>query len=149
VVRHVGRSNAGGFQELAGGKQVLALARSLGIRASSPHAAVAKALTVPGAGDLLLGRLGERLALGLAALVSVIDPSLVVLAGAVAAAGGERLRDVVRSELAELAVPRPAVVLTAVPEQPVLTGALHTALAGTRDHVFDTLQSTTPVSVTT
>ena len=45
LVRHVARSNTGGFQELAGGKQVLALARSLGLRARSPEAAVALAVT--------------------------------------------------------------------------------------------------------
>src|SRR5204862_5647988 len=48
LVRDVGRSNAGGFQELAGGKQVLALARSLGLRAGSPQAAVRRALESPG-----------------------------------------------------------------------------------------------------
>ena len=37
LVRDVRRGNAGGFQELAGGRSVLALARSLGLRAE--HAA--------------------------------------------------------------------------------------------------------------
>ncbi|MFL6132678.1 MAG: sugar kinase, partial [Nocardioidaceae bacterium] len=149
VVRHVGRSNAGGFQELAGGKQVLALARSLGLRAGSPQAAVTRALTTPGAGDRLLQQLGERVALGLASLVAVLDPALIVLAGGVLSAGGERLADVVRSELADLTVPRPPVELTAVPRDPVLTGALHTALAATREHVFDTLQAPPTLSATT
>jgi predicted NBD/HSP70 family sugar kinase len=149
LVRHVGRSNAGGFQELAGGKQVLALARSLGLRAGSPQAAVAKALTTPGPGDRLLQQLGERVALGLAAMVAVLDPALIVLAGGVLSAGGERLADIVRVELADLAAPRPPVELSAVPDDPVLTGALHTALAATREHVFDTLQTPPTLSVTT
>jgi predicted NBD/HSP70 family sugar kinase len=141
LVRHVGRSNAGGFQELAGGRQVLALARSLGIRAGSPQAAVARALTLPGPGDRLLQHLGARVALGLAAVVAVLDPALIVLAGGVLTAGGDRLAGVVRSELADLTVPRPRVELSTVSEDPVLTGALHTALAATRDEVFDTLGS--------
>lgn len=149
VVRHVGRSNAGGFQELAGGRQVLALARSLGLRAGSPQAAVARALTTPGPGDQLLRQLGERVALGLASMVAVLDPALIVLAGGVLSAGGERLADIVRTELADLAVPRPCVELSAVPDDPVLTGALHTALAATREHVFDTLQTSPTLSVTT
>lgn len=149
VVRHVGRSNAGGFQELAGGKQVLALARALGLRADSPQAAVAQALTTPGPGDRLLQQLGERVALGLAAMVAVLDPALIVLAGGVLSAGGERLAGIVRAELADLAVPRPSVELSAVPDDPVLTGALHTALAATREHVFDTLQTSPTLSVTT
>jgi len=139
LVRHVSRSNAGGFQELAGGKQVLALARSLGIRAGTPQGAVQRALTTPGPGDRLLEELGSRFALGLAALVAILDPALVVLAGGVPAAGGQRLLDLVRAELAQLTVPRPTVDLTTVPADPVLTGALHSALATTRDHVFDTL----------
>ncbi len=149
VVRHVGRSNAGGFQELAGGRQVLALARSLGLRAGSPQVAVAQALTTPGPGDRLLQQLGERVALGLAAMVAVLDPALIVLAGGVLRAGGERLADIVRAELADLAVARPSVELSAVPDEPVLTGALHTALAATREHVFDTLHTSPTLSVTT
>ena len=47
-----------------------------------------------------------------------------------------------RAELSDLTVPRPAVELSAVHRtDPVLTGALHTALAATREHVFDTLQT--------
>ena len=147
VVRHVGRSNTGGFQELAGGKQVLALSRSLGIRAGSPQAAIAKAILTPGAGDRLLEQVGYRLALGLAALVAVLDPALVVLAGAIPAAGGRRLRDLVRGELSDLTVSRPPVELSAVTDPPVLAGALHAALATTRDEVFDTLNRPEPVSV--
>ncbi len=149
LVRDVGRTNAGGFQELAGGKAVLDLARSLGLRASTPHGAVTKALATPGAGDRLLAQLGHRFALGLAAVVSVLDPELIVLAGGVLSAGGERLVSLVRSELGALAVPRPRLELSGVPGRPVLTGALHTALAATRDDAFDTNQTTPAVSGTT
>ena len=149
LVRHVGRSNAGGFQELAGGKQVLALARSMGLRTRSPEAAVALALTTPGPGDQLLKLLGERVALGLASIVAVLDPALIVLGGGVLTAGGERLADIVRAELADLTVARPPVELSAVSDAPVLTGALHTALAATREHVFDTLQAPPTRSATT
>jgi predicted NBD/HSP70 family sugar kinase len=149
VLRHVGRSNTGGFQELAGGRQVLALARSLGLRAGSPEAAVAQALRTPGPGDRLLQQLGQRVALGLAVMVAVLDPALIVLAGRVLSAGGERLVEIVRAELSDLAVARPRVELSAVPDDPVLTGGLHTALAATREHVFDTLQTSPTLSVTT
>ena len=149
LVRHVGRSNTGGFQELAGGKQVLALARSMGLRARTPESAVALALTTPGSGDQLLQLVGERVALGLASIVAVLDPALIVLGGGVLSAGGERLADIVRAELADLTVARPSLELSAVSEAPVLTGALHTALATTREHVFDTLQNQPTLSVTT
>ena len=149
LVRHVGRNNAGGFQELAGGKQVLALARSMGLRARTPESAVGLALTTPGAGDHILQLLGERVALGLASIVAVLDPALIVLGGGVLSAGGERLAEIVRSELSDLTVVSPDVELSTVSDPPVLTGALHTALAATREHVFDTLSAPPTRSVTT
>jgi predicted NBD/HSP70 family sugar kinase len=140
LVRDVRRGNAGAFQELAGGPAVLALARSLGIRATTADAAVRRALATPGAGDALLTTVGHRLAVGIAAVVAVLDPTLVVLSGSVGLAGGERLRSVIADELGSLAATRPRVELADVQEGPVLTGALHTALASARDDVFDTVR---------
>jgi predicted NBD/HSP70 family sugar kinase len=140
LVRDVRRGNAGAFQELAGGPAVLALARSLGLRATTAPAAVRRALETPGAGDELLATLGHRLAVGIAAVVAVLDPALVVLSGSVGLAGGERLRSVVAEELGSLAATRPRLELAAIQEGPVLTGALHTALASARDDVFDTVR---------
>jgi predicted NBD/HSP70 family sugar kinase len=138
LVRNVGRNNAGGFQELAGGEPVLALARSHGLKARTAQAAIATAVNTPGAGDEVLTEFAHRLAVGLAAIVAVVDPELIVLAGGVITAGGERLRGLVQEELADLAVPRPRLLLTAITTDPVLSGALQSALTTTRDTVFDT-----------
>jgi predicted NBD/HSP70 family sugar kinase len=140
LVRDVRRGNAGAFQELAGAPAVLALARSLGLRAASAPAAVRAAASTPGAGDELLATLGQRLAVGIAAFVAVLDPALVLLSGAVALAGGDRLRSAVTDELGSLAAGQPRVELADVRDGPVLTGALHTALAAARDDVFDTVR---------
>jgi predicted NBD/HSP70 family sugar kinase len=140
LMRDVRRGNAGAFQELAGGPAVLALARSLGLRATSAPAALATAVSTPEAGDQLLAMLGQRLAVGIAALVAVLDPTLVLLSGSVALAGGERLRAAVADELGSLAAGRPRLELAAVREGPVLTGALHTALTAARDDIFDTVR---------
>jgi predicted NBD/HSP70 family sugar kinase len=140
LVRDVRRGNAGAFQELAGGPAVLALARSLGLRATSAPAAVEAAVSTPEPGDRLLATLGQRLAVGIAALVAVLDPTLVLLSGSVALAGGERLRTAVADELGSLAAGRPRLELADVREGPVLTGALHTALAAARDDIFDTVR---------
>lgn len=145
-VRHVRRGNAGGFQELAGGPQVLALARSLGLRGSSAPAVVRTAVQRPGAGDELLSTLAQRFALGIAALVTVVDPALVVLTGDVLLAGGQRLRGLVADEVGSLAAAQPRIELAAVQERPVLAGALESALAAARDEVFDTVR---PPAVTT
>jgi predicted NBD/HSP70 family sugar kinase len=142
----VTKANSGGYQELAGSQAVPQLARELGMTdiPSGPHAEVAAALVERAATeDTVLGRLlletyATRLATGLASLVSVLDPELVVLSGASLTAGGDILRALVQAELEELAASRPRLVVGDVREHPVLRGALESALAATRDEVFDT-----------
>ncbi|MEU4052001.1 ROK family transcriptional regulator [Streptomyces olivaceus] len=146
LVRKVSRTGSGGFQELAGSQALAGLARELGVTdvPSGPYPEVAAALVARAArtGDgphrRLLQTYATRLATGLASLVSVLDPELVVLSGTSLVAGGEALRDLVRDELEELAASRPRLVVGDVTEHPVLRGALESALATTRDEVFDT-----------
>ncbi|MGW1600602.1 ROK family transcriptional regulator [Streptomyces eurythermus] len=146
LVRHVTRANSGGYQELAGSQALPGLARDLGISdvPTGPHAEVATLLVARAADHAggphreLLRAYATRLATGLASLVSVLDPELVVLSGSALTAGGEVLRALVQAELAELAAARPRLVVGEVREHPVLRGALESALAATRDEVFDT-----------
>ncbi|MGW5619881.1 ROK family transcriptional regulator [Streptomyces olivaceus] len=146
LVRKVNRTGSGGFQELAGSQALAGLAREVGVTdmPSGPYPEVAAALVARAArtGDgphrRLLQTYATRLATGLASLVSVLDPELVVLSGTSLVAGGEALRDLVRDELEELAAARPRLVVGEVTEHPVLRGALESALATTRDEVFDT-----------
>ncbi|PHQ50010.1 sugar kinase [Streptomyces cinnamoneus] len=133
-----GPDAGGGFQMLAGSPAVLRLARAHGIDAATVSEALALAAATPGAGEAVLAELAARLATGLAAVVAVVDPELVVLSGEVCRAGGERLRDLVETELTGLALPRPRLRLSALKEAPVLTGALQVALADVRDTAFDT-----------
>ncbi|MFJ2603750.1 ROK family transcriptional regulator [Streptomyces sp. NPDC087425] len=147
LVRQVTRANSGGFQELAGAQALPGLARELGVQdvPSGPCAEVAAQLVgraaesgADGPHRRFLEAYATRLATGLASLVSVLDPELVVLSGACLTSGGEPLRALIQGELAELAASRPRLVVGEVPEQPVLRGALESALAATRDEVFDT-----------
>ncbi|MGW6220580.1 ROK family transcriptional regulator [Streptomyces olivaceus] len=146
LVRKVSRTGSGGFQELAGSQALAGLAREVGVTdvPSGPYPEAAAALVARAArtGDdphrRLLQTYATRLATGLASLVSVLDPELVVLSGTSLVAGGEALRDLVRDELEELAASRPRLVVGDVTEHPVLRGALESALATTRDEVFDT-----------
>jgi predicted NBD/HSP70 family sugar kinase len=147
LVRNVTRANNGGFQELAGCGAVLRTARELGLEVPAGAAQDAAAELLSRAAErhgdggpyaALLARCATGTAIGLASLVAVIDPELIVLSGAVTTAGGEPLRALIQSELAELAVPRPRLVLGGVRTHPVLSGALESALAATRDEVFDT-----------
>nr|WSX51823.1 ROK family transcriptional regulator [Streptomyces sp. NBC_00974] len=161
LVRQVTRVNSGGYQELAGVQVLPAMAARLGIEAppaaasGSVHGAVhgaeagamvetaaallAQAAAEPeGAHLLLLREYATALATGLASLVAVLDPEIVVLSGALTIAGGEPLRELIEAELADLAPSRPRLVSGEVRERPVLRGALESALAATRDEVFDT-----------
>ncbi|MFJ7963599.1 ROK family transcriptional regulator [Streptomyces sp. NPDC096324] len=146
LVRQVTRANSGGYQELAGSQALPALARELGVQdlPTGPCTEVAATLVERAAAvdtgpyRQLLERYATGLATGLASLVSVLDPELVVLSGASLTAGGEPLRALVQAELEELAASRPRLVVGDVHEHPVLRGALESALAATRDEVFDT-----------
>ncbi|MFI1305656.1 ROK family protein [Streptomyces sioyaensis] len=130
--RSAARADAGGgFQRLVGAPSVRALGRELG----GPEVrTVAEAL----AHDAVRAEVARRLATGLAAVVAVVDPGLVVLSGAVPQAGGEALRALVEAEFTGLALPRPALRLSRVDGNPILLGALRTALAQAREAVFHT-----------
>ncbi|MFH8340499.1 ROK family protein [Streptomyces sp. AM6-12] len=147
LVRQVTRANSGGYQELAGAQELPKLARELGVPDVPPgpyteaaRELLARAADHAGGGPHreLLQAYATRLATGLAALVSVLDPELVVLSGSALTAGGEVLRALIQAELEELAAARPRLVLGGIREHPVLRGALEAALATTRDEVFDT-----------
>ncbi|MFH9062586.1 ROK family protein [Streptomyces coeruleorubidus] len=146
LVRQVTKANSGGYQELAGSQAVPRLARELGIEdiPAGPYDEAAAYLVARAAETddephrRLLRTYATRLATGLASLVSVLDPELVVLSGASLTSGGETLRALVQAELEELAASRPRLVVGDVREHPVLRGALESALATTRDEVFDT-----------
>ncbi|MEU1501811.1 ROK family transcriptional regulator [Streptomyces sp. NPDC005732] len=146
LVRQVTKANSGGYQELAGSQALPKLARELGVQPvpTGSYTEVAAALVGQaatrdeGPHRRLLETYATGLATGLASLVSVLDPELVVLSGSSLTAGGEPLRTLVQAELEELAASRPRLVLGDVIEHPVLRGALESALAATRDEVFDT-----------
>ncbi|GAB3977844.1 ROK family transcriptional regulator [Actinoallomurus acanthiterrae] len=140
IIREPGRANTGGLQAVAGAPAVLKLLRAHGFRGSDAGQIVDRARTALEAGDERaaagLGELGARLATGLAAIVSVLDPELIVLAGDIPIAGGEALRGKVARELYSMTIPRPPVLLSSVGGDPVLAGALHLALGETREQIF-------------
>ncbi|MFE8912341.1 ROK family transcriptional regulator [Streptomyces globisporus] len=147
LVRQVVKANSGGFQELAGAQAVPRIAKALGIDTpQQPYAKVAAELLARAADAYeedeafteLLRQYAQRLATGLASVTAVLDPGLIVLSGGAVAAGGEILRSLIQSELAELAASRPRLVVGEIDRTPVLRGALERALADTRDEVFDT-----------
>jgi predicted NBD/HSP70 family sugar kinase len=131
---------SGGFQWLAGGSAVRALAAGYGFTAPTAaeavRAAVAASRTpVTEAGTenspeplSFLDDLAHRVAVGVASVCVVLDPGLVVLGGEVGRAGGEALASRVAAAMASICPARPRVVPTGVPDEPVLRGAMLAAV---------------------
>ncbi|MBW8804496.1 MAG: ROK family transcriptional regulator [Catenulisporales bacterium] len=122
------------FQNLAGRPAVLQLAREHGIRVADPGEAVRRAVET--GNTALLTTLARRTARGLAPVLAVLDPSLVVLSGDTLRAGGDVLKDLIEHELHAVAVPRPTLAVSTVEGNPVLAGALHAALRAVREDLF-------------
>ncbi|MFJ2951062.1 ROK family transcriptional regulator [Streptomyces sp. NPDC087226] len=132
----------GGFHSLVGAGAVAQLAESYGVVTEpeeSPAGAVraAVAADVPGAaGARLLDALADRVTVGVASLVALLDPGHVVLGGEVGQAGGEALAGRVRERLAAMS-PLPADVrASSLGGGAVLRGALLTARDRAQDELF-------------
>jgi len=136
LAHEVSRRVKGSFQRLAGADAVQAVARSHGFPGTDAADAVRSAAQAGPAGEPLLSELARRLALGVAAVCVVLDPALVVLAGDICQAGGVGLAERVGAEVAAIAPVSPRVVPTTVPADPVLHGALITAVDAAREEVF-------------
>ncbi|MER8234038.1 ROK family transcriptional regulator [Streptomyces sp. NPDC094049] len=117
----------GGFHELACTAAVAALAASHGL---DPATALGS-----GHGPFL-DALARRLAVGAAAVVSVLDPGCLVLAGETGHAGGPELAARVESELAALSPLRTEVRATTLGDAAVLRGALLRARDAAQEELF-------------
>ena len=135
----------GGFHSLAGAAAVLELARECGVsgaEGAGEDATAAEVVrwAVAAVTDVRAARfldaLAERLALGVASVVALLDPGCVVLGGGVGQAGGEELAVRVAERIA-LMSPLPAEVRPSVlGDGAVLRGALLTAQDGAQDELF-------------
>ncbi|MGY0002507.1 ROK family transcriptional regulator [Micromonospora sp. I033] len=136
IPRDVSKRAKPAFQQLAGADAVRAVAAEHGFAAAGAADAVRAAIAAGSAGGPMLDELARRLALGVASTCVVLDPPLVVLAGEVGQAGGAALAERVQREVAAITLVRPRVVSTGLTEEPILRGALRTALDAVRDEVF-------------
>ncbi len=126
------------LQDLLGGPAVVALARRYGIVADSPGEAVRQAaLTSPA----MVAELAGRIAVGLTAVVAVLDPPLVVLAGEVGQAGGTALRDAVAAATRGASSLCTEIATTSITGDAVLLGALEAGLAAVREELINTLMT--------
>jgi predicted NBD/HSP70 family sugar kinase len=129
------------LHHLVGGPAVLALAAGYGFLAATPEAAVADAVShSDGRAAGFLKELAERIAVGLAAISAILDPPLIVLAGEVSQAGGEKLRDLVDESFRDATPLRTPVQVTALTDDAVLLGALDAGLRIVRESLIDSLR---------
>jgi predicted NBD/HSP70 family sugar kinase len=137
IPRDASRRAKPAFGQLAGADAVRAVAREHGFRGATAADAVRAAIAAGTAGGPVLDELARRLALGVASTCVVLDPPLVVLAGEVGLAGGSALAERVQHEVAAITLVKPRVVVTELTDEPILQGALRTALDAVRNEMFD------------
>ncbi|WP_433617922.1 ROK family transcriptional regulator [Dactylosporangium sp. CA-139114] len=125
------------LQTLVGGAAVLELGAAHGFAA--PTAAGTMAAVAAGAaeGDPAAAEfvtvLAGRIAIGLSAVVAVLDPPLVVIGGEVGRAGGELLGAAVAAALAEAAPLDTTIATTRVQDDAALLGAQEAGRASVRE----------------
>jgi predicted NBD/HSP70 family sugar kinase len=145
----VSEPQSGSFQRLVGGDAVTGLANAHGIGFSVPGASGASGgdpdagsvgdlvrTAVAEGAEAFLDELAGRLAVGVAAVAVVLDPGLIVLSGDVGRAGGDALAARVQDAVARFCPSQPRVVVSRVKGNPVLRGALVSALQQAREQVF-------------
>jgi predicted NBD/HSP70 family sugar kinase len=139
VVHNPVRGGSGGLEQWAGGTELVKLARAHGVQGTDPAALVATAVSsdLPSAAEFI-NEMALRFAIGLSAVIAVIDPGAIVLAGSVMSAGGEPLRAQISRHLADVAITNPQLLSSKVEGNAVLAGALHTSLDHARTSVFRT-----------
>ena len=130
------RGVKGAFQQLAGADAVKAIGKEHGFAGEEAGDVVRAAVAAGEKGAAVLDELARRLALGVASTCLVLDPPLVVLAGEIGLAGGFSLAERVEREVSAITLVSPRVMMTQIDVEPVLHGALRTALDAVRDEVF-------------
>jgi predicted NBD/HSP70 family sugar kinase len=128
------------LQDLVGGPAVLALAQDNGVPGATPLEVVGNAAADPEAAGEFFAQLADRVSVGLAAVIAVLDPSLVVLAGHVAQAGGETLLAAVNSAILRAAPLESTIAVTTIDDDAVLLGALDAGLTAVRDALIDAIR---------
>jgi predicted NBD/HSP70 family sugar kinase len=121
------------LQDLVGGPAVLALAHDNGVAGATPLEVVSNAAADPAAAGEFFAQLADRVSVGLAAVIAVLDPSLVVLAGQVGQAGGETLLAAVNTAILRAAPLESTVAVTTIHDDAVLLGALDAGLIAVRE----------------
>jgi predicted NBD/HSP70 family sugar kinase len=115
------------LHSILAGPAVLALAQAHGVMAETPAAAVTAS------GAAFIAALAQRVAVAAATVVAVLDPALVILAGAVGRAGGTRLRDAVAVAMHATGPLNADIATSSLTDDAVLLGALDAGMDAVRE----------------
>lgn len=118
------------------------LAHKYGLTGEDPLVALQSAVAGEAGGQELLSELANAIALGMTAIITVLDPELILLGGKFGAEGGQVLVDLVKDRLAIL-LPAPPdsiarIISCPVTDDAALSGALQVALRRSQDKAFKT-----------
>jgi predicted NBD/HSP70 family sugar kinase len=127
----------GALDAVAGASGVVAEAQRLGMRSPLTAKKVfASARKGDGAGTKTVAGEARWIALAIAAVVSVVDPELVILGGGIGA-NGDLLLERIERELATVSPFHPRIEVSALREDATLNGAVWMALQAAQDRLFD------------
>jgi predicted NBD/HSP70 family sugar kinase len=133
--QHVRRRGA--FEEATNAAGVVRLAREAGMKGPLTSR---KVFALAAKGDPLARRVvgteAQRLALGLAVVLAVVDLELVILGGGIGG-NADLLLGPIERELRALSPLRPRLAASALGDEAVLQGAVATALSAAQDRLFD------------
>ena len=126
----------GALEGAIGAAGVVAIAESVGMRQPlSPKRIFTAARRGDAEACRVVDLVADRIALAIAAVVSVVDPELVILGGGVGR-NGDLLLERVDRELAALSPFHPRIEVSALGPDAELSGAVATALQAAQDQLF-------------
>jgi predicted NBD/HSP70 family sugar kinase len=129
------------FHDLVGSLAAQELAREYGIHeptAAGAMAAAAARTDEPARG--YVAAFAERVAIGLAAVIAVLDPPLVVIGGDIGQAGGPTLCTAVSAAMADAAPLETTIAATSLDDDAPLLGAVDAGLSAVREDILATLR---------
>jgi predicted NBD/HSP70 family sugar kinase len=143
-----GYRRRGPLESAIGAASVVRAAREAGLRRSGLTAV--QVMDAARRGDerasSVMRELGASIGLALAAIVSVLDPALVILGGGIGR-NGDLLLEPIQKELASLAPVQPSVAVSQLGEDAELLGAVSMALGVAQDRLFARSESKGEIAV--
>ncbi|MDS1271683.1 ROK family transcriptional regulator [Lipingzhangella sp. LS1_29] len=127
-----------GLQSLIGARATCALAAEHGLPSDSVSVAFTAARSGTDGGEAFLDEMSRRIARAVTAVSVILDPGLIVLGADVVRAGGDDLAQRIRQETRRLGLEAPDIQLSQVDGNPVLRGAVLSALDAAREELFST-----------